>query len=397
MNRRIVLLPLVPFILLACNLLATASPTSIPTVMPDDTATPIPTAEPTAVPTSTSEPTSTTAPSATASPPLPLIPLPEPGTVAYDFVANVCEAQWANSISYISPCPSNLDEIEQGYITNTHLAFAESNTAVEVPSLIVVPQQAAGGGTAIFGIYPPFEIWPGDQFRATLSCQGDAACDVEYSLEYFDAAGKYQTPNWVWDHQVGDGPQTIAVDLSSLAGQTVKLVLAVRDADKDPSSDYALWIAPHIYRSIDAQPPPASSDADADNTPGVISGVVDMSSAPPYMNDPVVENSMPVVVVFFNLDDGTYWWIQTSLTGHPNYQMTVYPGNYHVVAYGQGMGGEPYVAAGYTGQVPSCGQPLAEVLVEPNAKVKDITIADWNWSCGGDAYRPEKPIDVPLP
>ena len=394
MNRRIVFLILVLFILLACNLFAA---TSTPTAIPPDTVTPISTEVPTDVPTSTPEPTATTEPSpTTAPPPASQIPIPEADTIAYDFVANVCEAQWANSISNISPCPTNLDEIEQGYITNTHLAFAESNTAVEVPSLIVVPQQG-GGGTAIFGIYPEFVIWPGDQFRATLACQGDAACNVEYSLEYFDAAGKYQTPNWVWDHQVGDGPQTVAIDLSSLAGQTVKLVLAVRDADKDPSTDYALWIAPHIYRSPDAQPPAALPDAGADNTPGVISGVVDMSSAPPYMNDPVVENSMPVVVVFFNLGDGTYWWIQTSLTGHPNYQMTVYPGKYHVVAYGQGVGGEPYVAAGYTGQVPSCGQPLVEVLVAPNAKVENITIADWNWSCSGDAYRPEKPADVPLP
>ena len=391
MDKRIFFIILVPFILFACNLLATATPAAAPTALPVDTATPLPTEAPTATP----DPTATIEPSPTTAQQAPQIPLPEPGTVAYDFVANVCDAQWANSISFITPCPSNLDEIEQGYITNTHLAFAESNTAIEIPSLIVVPQQGSGGGTAIFGIYPPFEIWPGDQFRATLACQGDAACNVTYSLEYFDVADEYQTPNWVWDHQVGDGPQTVAVDLSSLAGKTVKLVLAVRDADKDPSTDYALWIAPHIYRSPDAQP--AAEDAEQDNTPGVISGQVDMSSAPPYMNDPVVEESMPVVVVFFNLDDGTYWWIQTTLTGHPNYQMTVYPGNYHVVAYGQGMGGEPYVAAGYTGQAPSCGQPLAEVHVDPNAKVENITIADWNWSCGGDAYRPEKPIDVPLP
>ena len=273
MNRRIVFWILVSFILLACNLFAASS---TPTAIPPVTATPIPTEVPTDTPASTPEPTATTEPSPTSAPPPPQIPIPEPDTIAYDFVSNVCDAQWANSISFITPCPSNLDEIEQGYITHSNLAFAESNTAIEIPSLIVVPQQG-GSRTAIFGIYPEFEIWPGDQFRATLACQGDAACNVEYALEYYDTAGKYQTPNWVWDHQIGDGPQTIAVDLSSLAGQTVKLVLAVRDADKDPSTDYALWIAPHIYRSPDAQPPPAFADADADNTPGVISGVVDMS------------------------------------------------------------------------------------------------------------------------
>ncbi len=247
MYKRRFLLILLALLLLACNLLTTASTPTVP--VPEST-TPQPSESQTPLP----EPTETTAPPPTSSPPAPQIPLPEPGTVAYDFVGSVCDAEWANSMSKITPCPSNLDEIEQGYFTNTHLAFAESNTAIEVPSLIVVPQQGVGGGTAIFGIYPPFEIWPGDQFRATLACQGDAACNVEYSLEYFDAADEYQTPNWQWDHKAGDGPQSVAVDLSSLAGQTVKLVLAVRDADKDPSTDYALWITPYIYRAPDAQP-----------------------------------------------------------------------------------------------------------------------------------------------
>ncbi|MBL7162186.1 MAG: hypothetical protein ISS57_06240 [Anaerolineales bacterium] len=388
MNKRIILLVLVTLFLLACNLMTTVS---APTELPAETETP----QPTAAPTSTPEPTATTSPSPTTPLPVPGIPVPEPGTIAYDFVANVCEAQWANSVGYLPLCPGDLDNIAPGYVTNTEITFAESTTAIDAPALIVLPQQG-GVNTAIFGIYPPFEIWPGDQFRTTLACQGDAACNVEYSLEYFDAADEYQTPNWQWDHKAGDGPQSVAVDLSSLAGQTVKLVLAVRDADKDPSTDYALWITPYIYRAPDAQPPSAASE-EADNTPGVISGQVDMPSAPPYMNDPVVDESMPVVVVFFNLDDGTYWWIQTSLTGHPYYQMTVYPGSYHVVAYGQGVGGEPYVAAGYTGQVPSCGQSLQEVVVGPNAKVENIIIADWNWSCSGDAYRPDKPVDVPLP
>jgi len=106
---------------------------------------------------------------------------------------------------------------------------------------------------------------------------------------------------------------------------------------------------------------------------------------------------MPVVVTFFNLDDGTFWYIQTSLTGHPNYQMTVPPGSYQVVAYARGVGGEPYVVAGYTGKNPSCGQVLQVVNVGQNEHVENIVIADWNWTCGGTAYRPEKPSIVPIP
>ncbi len=394
------------FVLLACNL-STSSPET-PTNVPPPSATPVPTQEETqmASPSPTVEQVQPTQPSPTSTPiftetlpppPAPAAPpvmTPEPGSVAYDFVARVCDAQWANGGSYITPCPSNLDEIEQGYFTNTHLAFAESNTAIEVSSLIVVPQQGSIG-TAIFGIYPLFEVWPGDQFRTALACQGDAACNVKYALEYYDAAGEYHSGSWQWPHQAGDGIVNIAVDLSTLAGQSVRFVLAVRDADGNTADDFTLWMAPHIYRSPDAQPPDPA--VEQDQTPGVISGWVNMADAPPYMNDPIV-GPMMVVVVFFNLDDGTYWWIHTTPTRHPNYQMTVPPGDYHVVAYGQGIDGTPYVSAAYTGEWPlSCDQDLKAVTVAPSQKVEDIVIADWNWICGGDAFRPEKPVDVPLP
>lgn len=129
---------------------------------------------------------------------------------------------------------------------------------------------------------------------------------------------------------------------------------------------------------------------------GFISGRVDMSTAPPYLNDPLIGSS-PVVVVFFNLDDGTYWYIQTSQTGHPDYKMSVPSGTYQIVAYGRGVGDLPFVAAGYTGENPSCGKALKTVVVEPNVRVDDIVIADWNWTCGGSAYRPDKPADAPIP
>ena len=401
MDNRIVLIVVLILTALACSLF---TPASLPESTPvgPSTSTDVPTIAPpaTLIPTST-----TTSPSPTSPPPQPTtqpasqpaIPIPDPNTIAYDFVANVCQAEWANSTAYLPNCPGDLDNIEPGYVTNTGIVFAESTTGIETAALIVLPQQDATN-TAIFGMYPPFEVWPGDQFRATLGCQGDAPCNVEYSLEYFDESDQYQALNWDWPHKVGDGPQSIAVDLTSLAGKTVRFVLAVRDAQGGPANDFALWINPHIFRSPDAVPPQdASEDEAADQTPGVVSGMVEMSTAPPYMNDPGKAESMPVAVTFFNLDDGTYWWIHSSLTGHPYYQMTVPPGNYHVVAYGQGVGDVSYVAAGYTGQNPSCGQPLQTVVVEPNGEVENIVIADWNWTCGGDAYRPQKPADVPLP
>ncbi len=87
-------------------------------------------------------------------------------------------------------------------------------------------------------------------------------------------------------------------------------------------------------------PTPTTEATETPTTFGLINGRVDMSSAPPYLNDPVI-GSAPVVVTFFNLDDGAYWYIQTSQAGHPDYQMSVPPGTYQIVAYGRGVGDVP--------------------------------------------------------
>jgi hypothetical protein len=100
--------------------------------------------------------------------------------------------------------------------------------------------------------------------------------------------------------------------------------------------------------------------------------------------------------MFFNQDDYTWWWVHTTAT-HPNFQMTVTPGDYLIVAYAAGVGEVPYVTAGYTGMNPSCNQPLALVNMPSNGFVENIVIADWNWNCAGTAYRPPKPAEVPIP
>ena len=132
-----------------------------------------------------------------------------------------------------------------------------------------------------------------------------------------------------------------------------------------------------------------------DNTPATISGQVDMSTSPPYLNDPVL-GSAGVTVVFFNLDNSTHWYVQTTQGDH-TFQVSVPPGTYQLVAYGPGVGNLPYVAAGYTGMEPSCGKELKTIIVRPGTQIEDIVIADWNWTCDGTAPRQDKPADVPLP
>lgn len=336
----------------------------------------------------------------TAEPPAFNILPDEPGTLVMDFVARACEAEWSNN-AYHLPCPGDQTDTSKGYIEYSDHTIIEGMISIDAPVLIGLPGQGQGNGIGLFGHYPGITVQYGDRFKSTVACQGDAPCNVEFTVEFFDAEGDYHSENrWGWHHQTGDGPLEIDLDLSPLAGQTVEFLLVVRDSGSTQNA-WIVWIAPRIIRDPVMQPkrpvtPETPTISASDLTPGVISGWVDMSTAPPYLNDPLAGSS-PVVVTFINMDDGTYWYIQTSLTNHPNFQMTVPPGRYQVVAYGRGVGGVPYVTAGYTGTNPSCGNALKTIDVDPNARVSDIIIADWNWNCNGAAERPAKPADVPVP
>ena len=320
--------------------------------------------------------------------------------IAYDFVEEVCSAAWSTNATYL-PCPAHLEDAEGGYVEANDHTVLEGMVSVEAPMLIGLPGNGYPAGVGLFGKYPALTIYPGDTFHTTIACQGDADCDLEFSLEYYPP-GSDRATGWSWDHKAEDGPQTVEVDLSSLAGQTVEFLLVLRPDDK-LDEQWAVWIQPHIARDPDAKPLPTQevlptlTPDPGDQTPGVISGMVEMSSAPPYLKDSMNGGSSPVAVVFFNLSDGTYWWIHTSLTGHPYYQMTVSPGDYQIVAFAHGVGDVPYVAGGYTGQNPSCGKNQKTVTVAPNGIVENIVIADWNWVCGGTASRQAKPAGVPLP
>jgi hypothetical protein len=364
------------------------APTSITsTEEPTLTATQAPTATPEPLP-----PTATDTPEA-----LVLSPL-DPATVAFDFIALRCDAQWSNSGEDLS-CPGDLEDVGSGYVGLEIDPMLEGGFSVAAQALLTIPAHEGSYG-GIFGRYPPFTVQHGDSLRGVLACQqDDEPCDVGFDVMYFDSSGEFHTfpgsgpPPFDVSDASGGNHIFLDLPLDALADQTVEFVLGVRD-EGDAAGGRALWVRPYIWRDPDYVPPTSTPES---KIPGVIAGWVDMAAAPPYMKDPVINpEGIPVVVMAFNQDDATWWWFHTTAT-HPYYQMTVPPGDYLVVAYGRGVADVPYVTAGYTGMNPSCGQALALMTVAPNAFVDGIVIADWNWNCGGTAYRPPKPDEVPLP
>jgi hypothetical protein len=374
--------------LAACNAPTGGLPSATITIppLPTDTATP--------------EPTSTPTPQVLE------VPTPDPSTVVLDFVSTMCTARWSNNGEYLI-CPGDPNDTGTGYVDRLDGTIISGDILVEAPSLITIPAYENLAG--IFGHYPALEVWEGDTFHAILACQpSDIPCNVDFGLSYFDSNGGFHDlspqlgPSPFSDHDAPSGVYTeVEVDLSALAGQTVEFTLVVRTGGDRTRYD-PIWISPYIRRDPNAQPPvpvvlaTATTSSASSGIPGTISGMVDLASAPPYLKDSYTGRESPVVVMFFNLDDGTWWWIHTTLT-HPHYRMTVPPGKYQVVAYAKGVGDIPYVTGGYTGSNPSCGKELKTVTVPSNGSVENIVIADWNWTCGGDAYRPAKPDSVPIP
>jgi hypothetical protein len=110
--------------------------------------------------------------------------------------------------------------------------------------MLTVPKNEVSG--AITGRYPGIAIQSGYHFRATLGCMnGMSACSVVYQLNYSTGGEVEGLGEWT---QVLDGSiQGIDVDLSSLAGQTVEIILVVL-AGSDATQDQAVWIYPRIIK-----------------------------------------------------------------------------------------------------------------------------------------------------
>jgi len=225
--RYFLALSLFPLLLTACVPLAGNNSTSTQSVKiePSPVFTPIPTFTPAPLPTST--------------PPAAL------GTVALDFVALLCNAQWMNGAHKLASCPSPVSDLSDGYATSFDPSL--EGLPKNVPILLMIPN-----ANALFLRYPSFAVRAGDRFRTSLRCPTSMVCDVQFALEYYDAKGKYHDSLMNWNYKFGDAQIDVDSDLSSLAGQSVDFVLVLRlfHTIANSQQDNGLWIAPHIYRPL---------------------------------------------------------------------------------------------------------------------------------------------------
>ena len=167
-------------------------------------------------------------------------PTPRPG-VAYDFIEKYCDAVWSSGAGDL-PCPGS-DTDPEGFVIKLDSPKLEDGRTENEPALFTHPEWINNG--VISGQFPEFEIQPGDEFHAVIGCLFNGlACDVRMQLNYREDGGPLQ--NIIqWD-EVYDGEfSSVEVDLSSIEGKTVELILAV--ISNGPSNqDWAFWLAPRI-------------------------------------------------------------------------------------------------------------------------------------------------------
>lgn len=170
---------------------------------------------------------------------------------AYSFADSYCEASWQNNASALA-CPGAEGQ-SGGFVLKLNAPVMEDGFTEDEPGLLTVPQDVENG--TISGQYPAIAIQSGDRFRTIINCQYQSKkCDVVFRLDYKNN-GQIQTLA-AW-HEIYEGKYyPVDLDLSALAGETVKLILVV-SANGAQKGDRALWLNPHILRQ--GTPPPTAT------------------------------------------------------------------------------------------------------------------------------------------
>ncbi|NWF64904.1 MAG: hypothetical protein HXY38_11425 [Chloroflexi bacterium] len=171
--------------------------------------------------------------------------------IGYNFAENYCKAEWSNG-NQILPCPGTNGDAN-GYVIRLNAPVMENGVTEDEPGLLTVPQDKNNG--FISGQYPAFTVQAGDRFRTIVNCQRDAVkCNVIFRLDYLNNGVVKTYASWA---EVYEGKYyPIDIDLSSLAGETLKFILAV-SANGGNNQDFAIWLNPHIVRQ--GNPPPATA------------------------------------------------------------------------------------------------------------------------------------------
>ena len=167
-------------------------------------------------------------------------------SVALDLTDSACQAEWTSATGSVD-CPET-EDIASGSVNPIEDATGEGGIAFTQPVLEVIPNEGPGG--AIMGTYGLFQIQPGDSFHAVLACADNQPdCSLVFELLY-DPGDHHLVSVRRWAEVTDGVHQKVVVDLSALAGESVRLILSVSSQTGTAYDNKGLWISPLILRTV---------------------------------------------------------------------------------------------------------------------------------------------------
>jgi hypothetical protein len=168
-------------------------------------------------------------------------PTSEPGTLL-NLVNSLCSATWSSTKSDALGCPG-VEDARAGSVYRLNAPKLEGGYQDDEPALITIPSDGMGGFIA--GRFPPVAIKAGYRFRALVGClDASPRCDALLQVNYAADGGVVKNLS-TWS-EVSDGKyQQIDLDLSSLAGKSVELILVTINNDSS-ADDRIFWLSPKV-------------------------------------------------------------------------------------------------------------------------------------------------------
>ncbi len=163
----------------------------------------------------------------------------------YDFATNYCAAQWVSNREYLT-CPGSRDN-PGGSMQLLNQPELESRKENEVA---IWMRPGTGRNSWISAEYPAFRIHDGDHFMSEVGCLRDnPGCELVFELNYREIDNDVINLN-SWYQSYDEITQLIEIDLSDLAGETVRFILRVTNVGKAADAN-AFWLVPRIENFSD--------------------------------------------------------------------------------------------------------------------------------------------------
>jgi hypothetical protein len=161
----------------------------------------------------------------------------------FDLHTRATDANWVSSAATLTFGGPDTDV--NGFVMYRNNQKLEDGTS-PAKVLEMHPQWVNDG--KITGTYPAYVVVPGERFKARIGflALGDGTCgagNVKFQLNYRESG--VLTSLGEWQESCDGLLRAIDVDLSSLAGRTVQLVLVVL-ANGSHNQDWAVWVGPQV-------------------------------------------------------------------------------------------------------------------------------------------------------